>query len=53
MDAATLQFDSRASTPATLPPGRGTEHRGGDGEEQRKIELKKFSLTERVTSKDG
>ena len=40
----TLRFDFRASTPATSPPGRGAEHRGGDGEEQRRIELKKFSL---------
>ena len=44
VDDATLQFDFRASTPATSPPGRGAEARGGDGEEQRKIELKKFSL---------
>ena len=27
-----------------VAPGRGAEHRGGDGEEQRRIELKKFSL---------
>ena len=44
VDDATLQFDFRASTPATSPPGRGAEHRGGDGEEHRRIELKKFSL---------
>ena len=44
VDDATLWFDFRASTPATSPPGRGAEHRGGDGEEQRRIELKKFSL---------
>ena len=44
MDDATLRFDFRASTPTTSPPGRGAEHRGGDGEEQRRIELKKFSL---------
>ena len=44
MDDATLRFDFRASTPATSPPGRGAEHRGGVGEEQRRIELKKFSL---------
>ena len=44
VDDATLQFYFRASTPATSPPGRGTEHRGGDGEEHRRIELKKFSL---------
>ena len=44
VDDATLRFDFRASTPATLPPRRGVEHRGGDGEEQRRIELKKSSL---------
>ena len=44
VDDATLQFDFRASTPATSPPGRGAEPRGGDGEEHRRIELKKFSL---------
>ena len=44
VDDATLRFDFRASTPATSPPGRGAEHRGGDGEDQRRIELKKFSL---------
>ena len=32
VDDATLRFDFRASTPATSPPGRGAEHRGGDGE---------------------
>ena len=42
VDDATLRFDFRASTPATSPPG--VEHRGEDGEEQRRIELKKFSL---------
>ena len=30
MDEATLQFDFRASTPATSARGRGAEHRGGD-----------------------
>ena len=44
VDDATLRFDFRASTPAKSPPGWGAEHRGGDGEEQRRIELKKFSL---------
>ena len=44
VDNATLRFDFRASTPATSPPGRGVEHRGWDDEEQRRIELKKFSL---------
>ena len=44
VDDATLRFDFRASTPATSPPGRGAEHLGGDSEEQRRIELKKFSL---------
>ena len=44
VDDPILQFDFRASTPATSPPGRGAEHRGRDGEEQRRIELKKFSL---------
>ena len=44
MDDATLQFEFRASTPAASPPGRGAELRGGDGEEHRRIELKKFSL---------
>ena len=44
VDDATLRFDFRASTPATSPPGRGAEHRGGDGEDRRRIELKKFSL---------
>ena len=44
VDDATLQFEFRASTPAASPPGRGAEHRGGDGEEHRRIELKKFSL---------
>ena len=44
VDDATLRFDFRASSPTTPPPGRGAEHRGGDGEEQRMIELKKFSL---------
>ena len=44
VDDATLRFDFRASTPTTSPPGQGAEHRGGDGEDQRRIELKKFSL---------
>ena len=44
VEGAALRFDFRASTPATSPLGRGAEHRGGDGEEQRRIELKKFSL---------
>ena len=44
VDDATLQFEFRASTPAASPSGRGAEHRGGDGEEPRRIELKKFSL---------
>ena len=44
VDHATLRFDFRALTPATSPLGRGAEHRGGDGEEQRRIKLKKFSL---------
>ena len=47
-------FDFRASTPATSPPGRGVEHRGGDGEEQRRIwVLGLKSTTEKATSKDG
>ena len=44
VDDATLWFDFRASIPATPPPGLGAERRGGDGEEQQRIELKKFSL---------
>ena len=44
MDDANIWFDFRASTPATPPPGRGAEAQGGDGEEQRRVELKKFSL---------
>ena len=44
VDDATLQFEFRASTPAASPSGRGADHRGGDGEEPRRIELKKFSL---------
>ena len=44
VDDATLWFDFRASTPATLPPELGAEPRGGDGEEQLRVELKKFSL---------
>ena len=44
VDDATLRFDFRASTLATPPPRRGAEHRGGDGEEQRRIKLKRFSL---------
>ena len=43
-DDTTLQFEFRASTPAASPSGRGAEHRGGDAEEPRRIELKKFSL---------
>ena len=43
VDNATLQFEFRASTPAASPLGRGAEPRGGDGEEPRRIELKKFS----------
>ena len=39
-----IRFDFSASTPAASPLGRGAEHLGGDGEEQRRIELKKFSL---------
>ena len=34
----------RLHPPATSPLGQGAEHTGGDGEEQRRIELKKFSL---------
>ena len=30
--------------PNHVPPGRGAEHRGGDGKDHRRIELKKFSL---------
>ena len=41
---ATIRYDFRALTPATTPPGRRTEARAGDGEEQRRVELKKFSL---------
>ena len=45
MDAdATIRFDFRAWTLATPLLGRGTEARGGDGKEQRRVELKKFSL---------
>ena len=44
VDDATLRFDFRLSTLATPPQGRGAEPRGGDGEEQRRVELKKFSL---------
>ena len=44
VDDATLQFEFRASTPAASPSGQGAEHRGGDAEEPRRIELKKFSL---------
>ena len=39
-----IKFVIRASTPAMPPPGRGTKVRGGNGEEQRRVELKKFSL---------
>ena len=44
---ATIRFDFRASTPAipvASQPGRGTEGRAGEGEEHRRVELKKFSL---------
>ena len=41
---ATIRYDFRASTPATTPPGRGMEARAGDGEEQRRVELKKVSF---------
>ena len=41
VEDATLRFDFRASTPATPPPGRGAEARGGDGEEQRQGQVKK------------
>ena len=44
VDDTILQFDFRASNPDTPPPGRGAEARDGDGEEQRPVELKKFSL---------
>ena len=44
VEDVTIRFDFRASTLATPPLGRGTEARGGDGEEQRRVELKKFSL---------
>ena len=44
VDDATLGFDFRVSTPRTPPPGQGAEPRGGDGKEQRRVELKKFSL---------
>ena len=53
VDDATFRFDLRASTPATPPPGRGAEARGGDGEEQRQVELKTFSLRpEKYDGKD-
>ena len=44
VDDATIRFDFRASTPAMPPPRRGAEARGWDGEEQRRVELRKFSL---------
>ena len=44
VDDATLRFDFRASTLATPPPGRGAGARGGDGKEQQRVKLKKFSL---------
>ena len=44
MNDATIRFDFRASTLATPSLGRGMEARGGDGEEQYRVELKKFSL---------
>ena len=51
VDDATIRFDFRASIPATPSPGQGAEARGRDGEEQRRVELKKFSL--RPTKYDG
>ena len=42
MDDATIRFDFRASTPATPTPGRGVEARGGDGEEQLRVEPEKY-----------
>ena len=39
----TIRFDSRASTPAASPPGRGMEARTGDGKKHRRVEVKKFS----------
>ena len=51
VDDATLQFEFRASMPAASPSGRGAEHRGGDGEEPRRIELKKFSGRRSTTAK--
>ena len=44
VDDATLRFDFRASTPAMPALGRGAWPRVGDGEEQRRVELNKFSL---------
>ena len=44
IDEATIWFDFKASTPATSPLGRGAKAQVGDGEEQRRVELKKFTL---------
>ena len=41
---ATIRFDFPASTPATSPSGRGPKAWVGVGEEQRRVELKKFRL---------
>ena len=44
---ATIRFDFRASTPAipvATQPERETEGRAGEGEEHRRVELRKFSL---------
>ena len=38
VDDATIRFDFRASTPATPPPGRGGDARGGDGATSGRIE---------------
>ena len=44
VDDTTIRFDFRASTPAMPPQRRGAEARGGDNEEQHRVELKKFNL---------
>ena len=44
VDDATLWFDFKALTLATPPQRRGADAGGGDGEEQRWVKLKKFSL---------